>query len=123
MKFIAVLALVSTAATAEVANGGDCSVKDATCVAASCCGTVTGTGAPATTVCAPKPTEAELKADAKGTVYTIKAAVVADAANNVAAADAVTGTFLCTAAAADAAGASYMTVGAAAVIAAAALLQ
>merc|ERR1719199_215800 len=119
MKFIAVLALVSTAATAEVANGGDCSVKDATCVAASCCGTVTGTGAPATTVCAPKPTEAELKADAKGTVYTITAAVVADAANNVAAADAVTGTFLCTAA--DAAGASYMAVGAAAVIAAAAL--
>merc|ERR1712127_51342 len=123
MKFLAVLALVSTAATAEVADGGDCSVKDATCVAASCCGTVTAAKeakGPATTVCAKKPTDAEIKADAKGTVYIITAEVAKT--DSAAAVPAVTGPFLCTAAAADAAGASYMTVGAAAVIAAAALL-
>jgi hypothetical protein len=121
MKFIALL--IATVSAAEVADFGDCSVADATCVAASCCGTVTGTGAPATTVCATTPTEAEITADAKGTAYTITAAVAADAAADpvVAAADAVMGTFLCTAAAGDAA--SYMTVGAAAIIAAATLLQ
>ena len=117
MKFIALL--ISTAAAAEVKSMGDCSVKDATCATADCCGTVTQTDAekttragPTTKVCFTKPTD-----EAKGLAYVI--ALVAKEGEN-AEKPAGAGIFKC--AAADAAGASYMTVGAA-VLAAAALLQ
>ena len=119
MKFAALL--ISAVAAAEVADKGDCSVADATCIAASCCGSVTvadGVTGPSTKVCFTKPTAAQLEAEAKGITYEITAA------SDDGSTPAVTGTFLCAAASdADAAGASYMTVGAAAVIAAAALLQ
>ncbi len=121
MKFIALL--IATVSAAEVADKGDCSVADATCVAKSCCGTVTGTGAPSTTVCAPAPTDEELKTNALGTVYEITAAVPDAGGDTTKDVAAVNGTFLCKAADGDAAAASYMTVGAAAIIAAATLLQ
>ena len=148
MKFIALL--IATANAAEVANFADCSAADATCAAASCCGTVTGTGGPATKVCAVTPTDAEITASALGTDYIITAAVAmvgTAMVGTAASADYAVGPpIVGTAASADyvaasanyaaavvevkgtflcapASGASYMTVGAAAMVAAAALLQ
>ena len=143
MKFVAAL-LISTVSAAAVADKASCATAGDTCtVVASCCGTVTGTGAPATKICSTKPAAAE---EAAGAAYVITAAVVevkavvavaavaAKAAvgatpavvavvevkevKAVAAVAEVKGTFKCAAA-----GASYMTVGAAALIAAATLLQ
>merc|ERR1712166_1157063 len=120
MKFVAAL-LISTVSAAAVADKASCATAGDTCtVVASCCGTVTGTGAPATKICSTKPAAAE---EAAGAAYVITAAVVEVKAVVAVAAVAakaavgeVKGTFKCAAA-----GASYMTVGAAALIAAATL--
>merc|ERR1712166_1532805 len=131
MKFVAAL-LISTVSAAAVADKASCATAGDTCtVVASCCGTVTGTGAPATKICSTKPAAAE---EAAGAAYVITAAVVevkavvavaavaakaaVGATPAVVAVVEVKGTFKCAAA-----GASYMTVGAAALIAAATLLQ
>ena len=143
MKFIALL--LATVSAAEVADRGDCSAADATCVAASCCGTAKDLDGVAdgdkvatlitffATVCSTKPAADDKPADveikekvavcdqacvdaaAALTPPVVKAVVTAEVA-------AVKGTFTCNAAA-DASAASYMTVGAAAIIAAATLLQ
>ena len=130
MKFVAAL-LISTVSAAAVADKASCATKGDTCtVTTSCCGTVTGTGAPTTKICSKKPTATETA----GAVYVItpavkavtavaaKAAVGTTAAvvevKAVTAVVEVKGTFKCAAA-----GASYMTVGAAALVAAATLLQ
>ena len=58
MKFITALLLATTVSAAEVPDQGDCTAADATCITASCCGTVTppaGTDGPATKVCSTKP--------------------------------------------------------------------
>ena len=141
MKFIALL--LAAVSAAEVADGGDCSVADATCATASCCGTVkdkdgvTDPNKVATllttfaTTCAPTPAVADPVVPGDYTVTAevaicTAADVTADAvkcpAETTAVTAAVMGTFTCNAAA-DASAASYMTVGAAAIIAAATLLQ
>ena len=141
MKFVAAL-LISTVSAAAVADKASCATAGDTCTnTLSCCGTVTGTGAPATKICSTKPTTAEATT---GASYVITAAVKevkevkevkavkasgtgATAVKEVKAVAAVKavkavvevkGTFKCAAA-----GASYMTVGAAALVAAATLLQ
>ena len=126
MKFIALL--IASASAAAVADKADCSTTaGTTCtVTESCCGKVTGTGAPTTSICFTK-TAKDYIITAAVVAVAAKAAVVADATASppVVAADAVVavaavaevkGTFACDA------GATYMTVGAA-MIAAAALLQ
>tara|TARA_B110000503_G_scaffold14041_1_gene19181 strand:- start:456 stop:839 length:384 start_codon:yes stop_codon:yes gene_type:complete len=127
MKFIALL--IASASAAAVADKADCSTTaGTTCtVTESCCGKVTGTGAPTTSICFTKTakdyiiTAAVVKVDAKAAVVASAAGVTpvvvaADAVVAVAAVAEVKGTFACDA------GATYMTVGAA-MIAAAALLQ
>ena len=128
------------AKAATQVSGKTCAdAKAFVCAATDCCGTVTDadkakvkaneTGATkgiAATVCAKKPTDDEIKTDAKGTPFTVQVAVEASADGVtpvVVKADLVNGTFLCNAAAEATDAASYMTVGAAAIIAAATLLQ
>ena len=74
MKIFIALFL-TTVSTVEMADGENCSWADDTCGPISCCGTVTGTGAPQFSVCNIRPTDAELMADARGTRYVISAAV------------------------------------------------
>ena len=76
MKFATLIALVATTYAADdaaatddaadaaapvtvvpTADGKDCSADGAVCVDGSCCGTVTGAGGPATSVCAVTPTD------------------------------------------------------------------
>jgi hypothetical protein len=139
MKFIALL--LAAVSAAEVADKGDCSAADATCIAASCCGTAKDADGVAdadkvatlitffATVCSTKPADdatpaaVEIKAEvAICTAADVTADAVKCPAETTAVTPAVSGTFTCNAAA-DAAAASYMTVGAAAIIAAATLLQ
>ena len=144
MKFVALLMISAVAADdakiTETAAGTTCADATKTkCMATDCCGTVTDGATPAVkaneavllkgfaaTVCAKKPTDDEIKTDAKGTPFTVQVAVEASADGVtpvVVKADLVAGTFLCNAAAEATDAASYMTVGAAAIIAAATLLQ
>ena len=146
MKFIALLiatvADADAAAADKIAINLSCAAEKAECAKDLCCGTVTdaeaatlkandATSAVATfaaTVCFTTPTAEQLKTEAKGLAFEVKAKVPAvtgsaDSADDKAEVPAVMGTFLCNADAAAGDAASYMTVGAAAIIAAATLLQ